>query len=265
MPSASPIVYRLLIVWVAVWLLTFFTQLTGGEGVLAFLELDFGRLLNGDIAALPGILGYSIAHAPYPGVFHLLINGYLLWVFGPEVETLFPGRRFLRFLLIVVLVGAGVHLVLHLVAGGPFAIPVIGGSGIVMAVLAVHAAIYPERPIHLIFFTVRMLPLFLVFVGLDIMGFLYGLSGRTDGVAVDVHLAGAATGWIWARGLGRFPNPLRRTADKLRQARQEQKREAAVKDEQELDRILAKINREGMPSLTESERRFLQKSARKRQ
>ncbi len=264
MPSTAPLVRRLLLVWLTVWLLQSLTAMGGGLGLTGLLELDARALYAGQWRALLGIPGYAFAHRPFPDFLHLFFNGYLLWVFGPETEVLYRGKRFLALVGASIGVGAAVHLVLAGVVGGAFAIPVIGGSGVVMTVLAVHAAVYPGRILNLILLRCRLLSFFLVLVGLDLLGFLFSLSGHSEGIAVDVHLAGAALGWWWAGGFQRFPLPWHAWMEKRRIALRRRKQRIAHEEEAELDRILAKISREGLPSLNRKERAFLEKRSQGR-
>ena len=68
--------------------------------------------------------------------------------------------------------------------------------------------------------------------------------------------------WLW----GRRPLFVRigwKLGRRLRQAERES--QAAVEEERELDRILAKISSHGIGSLAPSERRFLEKRSRRKE
>ncbi len=265
MPSAAPEVRRLLLIWVACWIASSLAGLAGGRGLDPLFLLDYEALFAGQLQFLPGVAGYALGHSPFPAVWHLGMNALLLWIFGPEVEALYRGRRFWKLAGAAVAAGALVHLVLQLAVGGPFRAAVVGGSGIVSAVIAVQAAVYPDRQLSFFgLFRFRMMTLFLVYLVLDLMGFAFALAGQSDGVAVDVHLAGAATGWWWAGGFQRRDAPwagwLRRRAE----ARRRREREREAGEEAELDRILAKISAEGLNSLTPRERQFLERRSRGR-
>ncbi|HEX9794030.1 MAG TPA: rhomboid family intramembrane serine protease [Planctomycetota bacterium] len=262
------LVQRLVVVWVAMWVVSFLSRLSGA-GLTGLLALDPFALFGADgwpglFAALPGVLGYALVHEPL-SIWHVAFNALLLWVFGPEAEQLFAGRRFLRFFLVVTLAGAAIHLLLAALVGGVFLASVAGGSGLVSAVLAVNAAVYPDRVLNLIFLRCRMITLFLVLVGLDVLWFVADLSGYSSHVANDVHLAGAGVGWLAAGGLHRGTGPFARFAARRRAAAAGREQRRAAGEERELDRILAKIGSEGMPSLTASERRFLERRSKRRE
>lgn len=260
MPSLTPWVRRLLIAWGALWILSFLGWLAG-TGPSSWLRLDPAGLLAADWRALPGLLGYALVHDP-TGILHVGLNALLMAVFGPEVEVLYPRRRFVGFLAVAALCGAAVHVLLA-VFSPFFGYAVVGGSGLVMAVVAVQAAVYPGRRVSLVFFELSMRTFFLALVALDVLWSAAAATGKGRGVAADVHLAGAGWGWLFARGFGALPRPLERAWARLREGGARRERERQRRQEEELDRILAKIGRDGMQSLTPGERRFLRRRARR--
>jgi membrane associated rhomboid family serine protease len=259
MPSLTPLIKRLLILWGVLWLASFITATNGRGGVSDILALypigsDF---FDFEAWRVIGVVSYAFVHDA-GSILHVAINAYLMAVFGPEVEVLYPGKRFLKFLLVATLAGAAAHSLLSLMDSGiP---PVVGGSGLVSAVIAVNAAVYPGRILNLIILRCRMITFFLVLMGLDLLRTIAFLKNEgTQGVAFDVHLAGAFAGWMWAGGFERFDNPYARWVERRRRQAASSKQQRARQAEVELDRILAKIGKDGMPSLTAAERRFLEK------
>lgn len=264
MPTFGSITRALLATWVALWILSFLSALAG-PGLAAYLALDAPGLLAGRWLALPGILTHALVHDPY-GILHLLFNALIFYVFAPEIERLWPGRRFLRFLLAAAAAGAAVHVLLAALLPASFPGLVLGGSGLVSAVLSASAAVYPDRRISLIFFECRLIHFFLGLLILDLLWLVADLAGRSSGVAHDVHLAGAAVGWLrahgsWRRGW-RAPwgdGPFARLRRRLAEGRARR----ASAEEAELDRILAKIGREGIQTLEPAERAFLERRSRR--
>lgn len=258
MPSLTPLVRRLLLVWGVLWLLSFLAYLADVDAV-RWLQLD-PALLHGEWRSLPGVIGYAFVHNP-TWVWHVALNALVLAWFGPEAEVLFPGRRFVRLFLIATLAGAAVHLLLSLAPLPWFQAPVVGGSGFVMAVIGVNAAVEPHRRVRLLVLECSMRSFFLGCMVLDALGFLASLAGKGGSVASDVHLAGAVSGWLYARGVSGW---LERLAERRRRRGASAERERQRAEEAELDRILGKISRGGLPSLSGDERRFLERRARRR-
>jgi hypothetical protein len=137
----------------------------------------------------------------------------------------------------------------------------------VAAVLVAYATILPELELTSMFFLllpVRLKAKYLAYVAFAIA--LWGVTfGRDNPVAHSAYLGGLGAGWLYAHllGFGRA-SILQRT---LRQRRAEAERYRAMTSEQfiaqEVDPILDKISREGMQSLTWTERRTLARAQEK--
>lgn len=259
--TLTPIVRRILIIWVALWILDFFLSL-GSSSLMPWLAMDPGGLLGGDWSGILGIGGYALVHETR-NFFHLFFNCWLFAMFAPDIELMFPGKRFPMLLLRIALVGTAFTVLMAWLIPSGFAVSVVGGSGLVAAVIAASAAMYPDRIINLILLRVRLLHLFLVLTGLDFLGFLAQCTGTGDRVAYTVHLAGALTGWLAVGGFQRFQGPWSGWAAKRAGRRIEKKQRQESHDEERLDQILAKISKEGMQSLTDAERDFLRDRAKK--
>lgn len=259
MTTLTPIVRVLLISWAALWVLGFLVQL-GAEPLAISLGFSPAGVLDGEIGSILGFAVYPFLHDSF-GLWHLGINCLLLYYFGPEVERLNPGKRFLRLLITAAVAGAVVRFLLHLLTDG-FGGPVVGGSGLVSCCFAFLAAVMPGIRVSLLVITVRLLPLFLVLIGLDFLRLIAALAGQPGGVAAEIHLAGAVVGWTAAGGWQRFPLFAGMRA-KAEQKRAEKAQQTQVADEAELDRILAKISRDGIGSLSAREKKFLEERSKR--
>ncbi len=237
------------------------------------------------------LLTNGFAHDP-ERINHILFNMVGLWFLGREVERVLGRWEFLRFYLVAIVVGSVVHLarvylfyppVVTNAAGSviaaPWSVHLLGASGAVVAAVMLFIFKFPRMKL-LLFFAIPI-PAWLagvLFVGLDILGSMgRGLSGPN--VAYDVHLAGAAFaflyfyfGWNFGRLLpARLSDKLRgmgramRPGPKLRVHAPDDQRPADdySQQDEEADRILAKIDREGMESLTAKERRLLEDYSRR--
>jgi hypothetical protein len=261
MMQLTPLVKRILIAWAAIWAIGFLTGING-PGLAAWLALDPVGLLNFEFTSLPGLVTYTFAHSPH-SIFHLLLNAWMFALFAPEIEVLLPGKRFWLFLLKAALWGSGFSLLLYGLFPSSFFHTVTGGSGLVAAVFAASAAMYPQRMISLIIIQIRLLHFFLFLAAVNLIFFLGQILGAGDGIAYHVHLAGGLCGWLAVGGFQRFDGPWRRWAEKSAARKAAKNQQQYQDDEAELDRILAKISKDGLPSLTDAERSFLERRSKR--
>ncbi len=216
---------------------------------------------------------YAFIHAPEP--YHIVLNMFGLWMFGREIEGLYGPKEFLRLYLALAVFGGLVWAVGNQLTHGAAQSSVIGASGAIAGIVILYALHFPRR-ILLLFFVIPT-PAWIagvLMVTLDALGAIQshrasaGESGSQ--IAYTVHLAGAALAFIYYRAgwnFGRFPPgsfSWRRFRPKprLRVHLPEDEEESLAK---EVDRILAKISREGERSLTREERRTLQNASKQYQ
>ena len=195
------------------------------------------------------------------GLFHILWNMLFLWWFGRELERMYGPREFLAFYLTAAVIASMCYLVLP-----SSNLPMVGASGAVGAVVTVYALYYPRHRIYLYgVFPLEMRFWLLIFVLSALWPMLQGIDG---GVAHAAHLGGFAFGLVYKWGdlrLGRLLRR-RRVRPKLRVVRPEPpSRSARLEEplEHQVDRILAKISRQGKESLSEHERDILERASRK--
>ena len=219
------------------------------------------------------IVTYAFIHAPEPG--HIVVNMLGLWVFGRDIEGLYGPKEFLRLYLALAAFGGLVWAVGNQLAHGAAQSSVVGASGAIAGIVILYALHFPRR-ILLLFFVIPT-PAWLVgvlMVALDASGALQASrdpAGRAgSNIAYTVHLAGAAlaflyyrAGWNFGRLTPRrFSWPRFRPKPRLRVHLPEDEEESLAA---EVDRILAKISREGERSLTREERRTLQNASKQYQ
>jgi membrane associated rhomboid family serine protease len=198
----------------------------------------------------------------HDGPWHLLGNMFLLYLLGRDVESIVGQRHFLFLYLAGTAAGELGHLFLM-----PATSVLLGASGGVAAVLVAYAAILPELELTSSMFF--LLPVRLKAKHLAYGAFLIAVLGivfdRSGAVAHSAYLGGCLAGWLYAHllGFGR-PSILQRA---LRQRRADAERHRMMSAEQfiaeEVDPLLDKISREGIDSLTRSERRLLAKAREK--
>jgi membrane associated rhomboid family serine protease len=135
------------------------------------------------------------------GVFHLLFNMLVLWMFGTELERIWGTREFLTFYLVTG-VGAGILTVLFSVL--PIGIAsdihqsvVIGASGAVYGLLLAYGLRFPDRPILMALLFPIPAKYFVMIIGAIA---LYSSLGTTGGVAHVTHLGGLVVGYLYLKG-----------------------------------------------------------------
>lgn len=132
---------------------------------------------------------YMFVHG---GIWHLALNLYTLWLFGPRVEAAWTPGEFTRFYLFCGLGGWFLHL---FVAGDSV---LIGASAAVMGVMLAYAALWPHDTVYLfglVPMTVRWLMVLVVVVNL-----LGGMASMPEsGIAYLAHLGGVGAAWLYLR------------------------------------------------------------------
>jgi membrane associated rhomboid family serine protease len=139
---------------------------------------------------------------------HLLGNMVFLWTFGPQVEDAMNPRRYLVFYLLGGLVAS-----LAQVAVSPHsAVPVLGASGAIAAVMGAFLVTFPADRIRVIlaifvFVRVRLVPAALL-IGVWFLIQLLNVGAvaevETGGIAYTAHVVGLVFGALTAR---RFETP----------------------------------------------------------
>ena len=196
------------------------------------------------------------------GPWHLVGNMVVLYLLGRDVESIVGQRQFFFLFVSGAVAGELGHLFLM-----PSTTVLLAASGGVVAVLMAYATILPELELTGTPFLTRRLSLKAKHLayGAVITGVLLLIVDRTGTVVHSSLLGGCAAGWLYAHllGFGR-PSFLQRA---LHQRRAAAERFQYMDAEQfialEVDPLLEKISREGMQSLTRSERRTLARAKEK--
>jgi membrane associated rhomboid family serine protease len=145
----------------------------------------------------PAILTIFTSMFMHGSILHLAGNMLFLWIFGNNVEDAMGHARFVVFYL----VGGLAAVALQVIASPNAAVPTIGASGAVAAVLGGYILLYPRaRVITLIFiiffFTILELPAMLIlgfwFLEQIAFGFyeVANPAGGGGGVAYFAHIGG---------------------------------------------------------------------------
>lgn len=202
----------------------------------------------------------------HDGFLHIILNGLVLYFIGPTTERSIGTRQFvILFLLSGVLGGVGWALIT-----GSERTFCIGASGAVFGVLGAFAALYPNAPltVFLLFIVPVTLPAWvwaLIFAGTELIAML---RPETGGIAYAAHLAGGLAGYVYTAVVfcdgEPFKTWFRRMAWRTKLSRSGFGPQTHGPDPSEVDRVLDKVAREGLNSLTPSERETLERAAEER-
>lgn len=237
-------------------------------GVGAVTEAEIHGLLG---ASPDGLRSFRLwqpltAMFVHGGVAHLLWNMLVLFFAGRYLEPRIGTRAFCGVYILGGVIGS-------LACWIPLSsdLPLIGAGGGVLAVLLALAVVAPEAPVYAVLLTLRMKWVVTLLFAID-LGLAFGASGQSVWAgdswrtAYWTHALGGITGVAWTWGWPQLMLP-RIEARRSRRARRREidQLEQELMDERELDRILDKISREGLPSLTDPERRFLERTSNRYQ
>jgi len=288
-PRLTPAVQWLIALNVAV----FFIQLTlvgqaDVQRALAFEVHDLGR-------SWWTIATYMFVHG---GFWHLALNMYTLYLFGPRIERAWSAGEFARYYILCGLGGWFAHLLFARNA------ILFGASAAVLGVMLAYAMRWPDDEIYVfgvvplrVKWTVAMLAAVILITGMA--GTQVAGTDRLTGVAYLAHLGGLAAGWLYLRtssatSLDRLkqrvsqipdvPDETPRPIPRLPRSREKvqevddivAKSKAAVarrqasspptpspkaapkRPDDQLNVVLDKISEQGLESLTSDERRILE-------
>ena len=224
-------------------------------------------------------ISFQFLHANF---WHIFMNMFALWIFGPLVERYLGKKRFVAFYLLCGIFGALLYLFLNAASSLttsmgmeniPFLLqntphtPLIGASAGVFGVLLAGAYLSPNSTVLLAF----IIPIRLVTLayGLVVAAIVMLFFQTANAGGEAAHLGGAIAGFYFIRNphhlhgffdfLGRAdPTSRSSQARRLRTS----KASSAVADS-EIDRILAKIHEKGLHSLSAKEKRTLREASKR--
>jgi membrane associated rhomboid family serine protease len=222
---------------------------------------------------------YGLAHDP-KDIAHILFNMFALFIFGSTVEQKLGKAEFVRFYIVSIFAGGllwSLRTALMMAQSPEIAeqIPpdtitglVMGASGGVQAITILFCFFYPQATIYMM----MVLPVKAWVMGIFFAAYnLYGAVMGQGNTAFDVHLAGIAFAALYYTQrwnlaflaptvLGEWKAKLFSRQAKLRIHDPDKK---LVKEAREADRILQKIHEQGESSLTNSERKLLERYSRR--
>lgn len=188
---ATRAVKTIIVANVAVFVLQIFARFLG----TSFFEIYFGlipaRVTHGFMVWQ--FVTYMFLHG---GVFHILFNRLMLYMFGNELERLWGFQKFVRYYFVTG-IGAGIC---SWVVGVNSPSVTIGASGAIYGLLLAYGLTYPNRIVYFSFlFPIRVKWMVLIMGGI---AFLSSIGGSTDGIAHVAHLGGMLAGYLYLKGEG---------------------------------------------------------------
>jgi len=208
------------------------------------------------------LVTYMFLHAT-PGLAHLGFNMLALYIFGPRLETVLGGSRFITLYL---LSGIGGGLLSFMPPY--YYTPIIGASGAIFGVTTAYARLWPRDRLYIWgVLPVQVWLLVTIYVGYSLLGAVNKNVGA--GTAHLGHLGGIVVGWVymsWLRtqtGAARFKKTAAAAAPVASDG-DAQKRWGAIRlddlhpiNRGEVVRLLQKVQSSGARSLSPEERATL--------
>lgn len=165
-------------------------------------------LINADHQGWIEVVTAQFLHASW---WHILGNVLFIWVFGASVEARLGRVRFLPFALAC----GSLALVVQALASSASTNPIIGGSGMVAAVLGAYIVLFPSARVWALVIIIPLrLPAWILLVAWFGYQLVAALGGAETGTAYWAHVAGFAAGAVLIRAasLGLPPPPVPRSA-----------------------------------------------------
>jgi len=191
------------------------------------------------------------------GLFHLLINLFVLWMLGKPIEEEWGTSSFLKYYFTCG-VGASIFVLLTSLNSR---IPIVGASGAIYGILVAFAMLYPDSIIYLYFLFPIKAKHFAILIG--VVAFLSGLSGGKSNIGDFGHLGGLLVGYVYLKfPLWKYRFHSERLLTFLRLPiislkRRKKYKTESNKIEDKVNQILDKILVRGVDSLTAEEKRIM--------
>lgn len=249
----------------------------------SFFEANFSLNLHQlQEGWLHTLLTYGFLHSTDGALpWHLVLNGLMLYWFGREIEQRFGPEKFLECFLLCIFTGGVVWSCVHFLSDQ--SVSVIGASSGVFGILYLFCRARWNSMMQMLFLPLQFTgkQLFWVLFGFQLFFVLFAELPGTGGgaTAYSAHLGGILGAFLYEQKLLHRSSLIALIRDKLSPSVEKpkwEKRAAAVKLKtgnkftvnvgnrshlkQEVDRILDKINANGFGSLTEEEKRILDKA-----
>jgi membrane associated rhomboid family serine protease len=249
----TPIVKRLLIINVVIF-------------IVSTAVVPIGDFLFSWFSLFPATLGmalqpwrlvtYQFLHGDF---WHILLNMWALWMFGPNLERTWDSRKFLFFYLGCGAAGGLFYIILVAVDFLP-PLPMVGASGAILGVFTACAILFPGISVFFFPFPVAI-PIRLAATGFAVLYVLILVTRGANAGGHAAHIAGVVAGAVYVfseRWRERIKLRITSTLSRRRTADQQRL-------QFEVDRVLKKVHDHGIQSLTSAEKRTLRQATKAEQ
>ena len=197
---------------------------------------------------------------------HIFFNMFALFFFGPRIEARLGSRRFLGLYFASGVMGGLLSFTSPMIG-------VIGASGAVYGVMFAFAYYWPREVVHI--WGVLPVEIRWLVAGLTVFSLISGFGGGGDGIAHFAHLGGMAGAWMYLKvmertsGARRFQArataapPSATSTSAIARWSHIQREGLHPVNLEELDRVMAKLQREGVARLTDGEKEFLERFSKR--
>ncbi|TGN20019.1 rhomboid family intramembrane serine protease [Leptospira idonii] len=257
-PELTTVVRALLVANGIVFVLQFLENLIlKTSWIGGILALNPALVLKGFVWQ---VVTYSFLHVQF---WNLLMNMLMLWMFGGQLEEHWGSKPFLKFYIFSNLAGALAAVIAAFFGMSPGI--VVGASSAVYALLFAYALTWPNREmLFMLIFPLKakyvaiLFMLILLFSG----GGAIVYTSLIGGVVSAFFLVRFYSGWKKISS-GSSSWSLSRYLQKRRFLRYQQEMENRENAKDRVDKLLEKISKEGMDSLSRSEKKFLNDASQK--
>ena len=174
--------------------------------IVFVLELIFSNAFINLFALTPSLLmkgyiwqifTYMFLHADAT---HIILNMFVLLIFGPKIEMTMGSERFLKFYLIC---GVGSSLFYLMIIGLGGNVPMLGASGAIFGILTAYGIMYPRDIVYVYFLLPMPAIVFVIlFGGLEILLGVLTIGNMSGGIAYFGHVGGLVTAIILLKLFG---------------------------------------------------------------
>ena len=192
-------------------------------------------------------------------IFHVLINMFVLWMFGSEMESIWGRKQFLRYYF---LTGIGSGLVWLLFNLGQSYAVLIGASGAIYGILLAYGLMFPNRTVYLYFMIPIKVKWFVIILGT--IAFLSSFNNHSN-ISHLTHLSGMAIGFVYLRYYWHWKDfrfSIYKQLEEFRSSMSSRSDQKKMEMQYKVNQLLDKINETGYESLTDEEKDSLYRASK---